>query len=299
MEASDVTASEATQEGTSPEYVDLNEASDADLAAFLENADKAESQPSVEQQPEEPQKQDEQKAEPLKDEPKVEPEQPKETVSKRDFEAVVKQLQGLELLTKRRTSEIAELRKQFREYVDQNSQGLDEKFLESPTQALKQVKEIEMAQQKIQELDAEEQALTNAHQAQVLLTHHLGGEQFDAQAVGEVLAADGMPNEFISHFLQNPYQAALPETLIQLAKRASAERKVKQMEAALQQLVPYTQKLLEERKSLPQNVLKNVQSALKQTPQVTASAGGTGQIAQRNVDPAKMSDAELAELLGL
>jgi hypothetical protein len=98
--------------------------------------------------------------------------------------------------------------------------------------------------------------------------------------------------------LENPYRGALPETLIQLAKRATAEKKVRELESTLQQIVPYTQKLLEERKTAPQNVLKNVSTAMRQAPQVTASAGGTGQFgANRNVDPALMSDQELQEFL--
>jgi hypothetical protein len=295
MENSDVTNSEVTQQGTSPEYVELHEASDDDISAFLEGAPNRESaQPQAEPQ---------QQADPVKQETQAEPpqEEPKPqdaVVSKEELEAIRRQLEGQELLLKRRTSEIGELKRQFREFVEQKSQNLDEKFLESPTEALKQARQVEMAQQKLQELEAEEQNLTNVHQAQVLLAHHVGPDGLDAEAIAQSLSDDQMPQEFIQSFLKNPYQAALPETLIQLAKRASAEKKARQMEEALQQLVPYTQKLLEERKQLPQHVLKNVQSALRQAPQVTGSAGGTGQLGgNRAVDPALMSDQELQEFL--
>jgi hypothetical protein len=295
MENSDVTNSEVTQQGTSPEYVELHEASDDDISAFLEGAPNRESaQPQAEPQ---------QQADPVKQETQAEPpqEEPKPqdaVVSKEELEAIRRQLEGQELLLKRRTSEIGELKRQFREFVEQKSQNLDEKFLESPTEALKQARQVEMAQQKLQELEAEEQNLTNVHQAQVLLAHHVGPDGLDAEAIAQSLSDDKMPQEFIQSFLKNPYQAALPETLIQLAKRASAEKKARQMEEALQQLVPYTQKLLEERKQLPQHVLKNVQSALRQAPQVTGSAGGTGQLGgNRAVDPALMSDQELQEFL--
>jgi hypothetical protein len=292
MESSDVTTAEATQEGTSPEYVDLPDASDEDIAAFLENAGKEPSEASVEPQQADPAQQ-QTKAEPPKEEPKVEQEQ----VSKQDFEAMKRKLEGQELLIKRRTSEIGEIKRQLQQFIQNASQNLDEKFYESPTQALQQARQLEMAQQKLQEAEAEEQSLTNAHQAQVLLAHHVGGD-IDIEAIGESLRSDGMPDEFIEQFQRNPYQSALPETLIQLAKRASAERKVRQMEEALQQIVPYTQKLLEERKQLPQHVLKNVSSALRQAPQVTGSAGGTGQLGgNRAVDPSLMSDAELMEFL--
>lgn len=289
---SEVTTSEDTQTGTSSEYVDLHEASDADLEAFLARGDE-EVAPQQAEQPANPEAKEEQKVEQPKEEPKVE-----QAASKQDVEAIRKQLEGLELLNKRRTSELAEVKKQLRDYIQNATQNLDEKWLESPTQAYVEARKVEMAQQQLQQAEAEEEALTNAHQAQVLLAHHVGPEGFDVEAVGEALASDGMPPEFIQSFVSNPFKAALPETLIQLAKRAQAERKVKQMEQALSQLVPYTQKLLEERKSLPNNVLKNVQSALRQSPQVTGSAGGTGQTGgTRSVDVASMSDRELEEFL--
>ena len=291
METGDVTTAEDTQEGTSPEYVDLPDASDDDIAAFLENSGKEESQAQVAPQQTDPAQQ------------KTEAEQPKEETeekqaqSKLDPEVLREQLKQQELFIKRRNSEIGELRKQLKTAQERLQTTLDEKFYESPTQALAQARQIEMAQQKINELDAEEQALTNQHQAQVLLAHHVGGD-IDIEAIGESLLADGMPQQFVEQFKSNPYSAALPETLIQLAKRASAERKVRQMEEALQQLVPYTQKLLEERKQLPQHVLKNVSSALRQAPQVTGSAGGTGLMGgNRAIDPSMMSDAELMEFL--
>lgn len=294
MESSDVTTAEDTQAGTTPEYVELHEASDDDISAFLNSAQDEESQPPQVQPQEEPRPRQETKADQQPEQPEVQQQQ----VSRQDFEAALKQIQGQELLLRRRTSEIGELKRQFREFIEKTQPTLDEKFYESPTQALAEARKVEMAQQKLQELDAEEQSLTNAHQAQVLLAHHVGPDGIDLEAIGESLASDGMPTEFISQFVRNPYQAALPETLIQLAKRANAEKKARQMEEALNQLVPYTKKLLDERQQLPHHVLRNVQSALKQAPQVTASVGGTGQTGgTRAVDPALMSDAELEEFL--
>lgn len=291
MENGDVTTAEDTQQGTSPEYVDLPDASDEDIAAFLENSGKEESQAQVAPQQTDPAQQ-QTEAEQPKEEEEV-----KQAQSKVDPEVLREQLKQQELFIKRRNSEIGELRKQLKAAQEKLQTTLDEKFYESPTQALMQARQIEMAQQKINELDAEEQALTNQHQAQVLLAHHVGGD-IDIEAIGQSLLADGMPQQFVEQFKANPYSAALPETLIQLAKRASAEQKVRQMEEALNQLVPYTQKLLEERKQLPQHVLKNVSSALRQAPQVTGSAGGTGLVGgNRAIDPSMMSDAELMEFL--
>lgn len=283
---------EATQEGTSQEFVNLHEASDEDIQAFL-NASEAPEQAPVEQPQADPEAKTEQKV----DAPKEEPKKPDAQVSREDYEALRKRVEGQELLLKRRTSDLAEVKKQLRDFIEKNTQNLDEQWLESPTQAYAKARQVEMAQQKLQETEAEEQALTNAHQAQVLLEHHVGQDNYDVEAIAQCLIDDGMPQEFVQSFIQNPYQAALPETQIQLAKRATAEKKVREMEQVLNQLVPYTKQLLEERKALPQNVLKNVSSALRQSPQVTAAAGGTGQSASRTVDPSLMSDSELEEFL--
>ena len=280
---------ETTQEGTSQEFVSLHEASDEDIQAFLDAPEAAE-QVQVGQSQADPEAKTEQKI----DAPK---EKPDAQVSREDYEALRKRVEGQELLLKRRTSDLADVKRQLRDFIEKNTQNLDEQWLESPTQAYAKARQVEMAQQKLQETEAEEQALTNAHQAQVLLEHHVGQDNYDVEAIAQSLIDDGMPQEFVQGFVQNPYQAALPETLIQLAKRASAEKKVRAMEQALQQLVPYTKQLLEERKQLPQNVLKNVSSALRQSPQVTAAAGGTGQSASRTVDPSLMSDSELEQFL--
>ena len=289
METGDVT--ESTEQGTSSEYVELPDATDEDIQAFLEGAEYREQQ-LEDGLPDEPQQQTEQKDEQLDDELDVPPQ-----VQQKDIEAIRRQLEGLELLNKRRTSELAEVKRQLKDFRDKVSQNLDERWLESPTQAFAQARQAEMAQAKIQEIEAEEAALTNAHQAQVLLAHHVGTDGIDVEAIAEALQSDGMPSEFIQQFLGNPYKAALPETLIQLAKRAKAERRIKEYEGALSHVMPYMQRLIEERKRLPSDVLRNVQSALRSSPQVTGSAGGTGQMGNRPVEFASMSDQELQEFL--
>src|SRR5574343_422569 len=289
METGDVT--ESTEQGPSSEYVELPDATDEDIQAFLDGAEYREQQQG-EDLPDEPQQKTEQKDE----QPEEEPEIPLQ-VQQKDIEAIRKQLEGLELLNKRRTSELAEVKRQLKEFRDKVSQNLDERWIESPTQAFAQARQAEMAQAKIQEIEAEEAALTNAHQAQVLLAHHVGTDGMDVEAIAEAIQSDGMPPEFIQQFLGDTYKAALPETLIQLAKRARAERKVKEYENALSQVMPYMQRLMEERKRLPSDVLRNVQSALRSSPQVTGSAGGTGQMGTKHVEFASMSDQELQEFL--
>lgn len=298
MESSNTAQAEDTQSGPTQEYVEIPDATDDDLEQFIETSQELELNPP---QQEEPQAPVEPKQEQQQKQVELAPEQQQllqQLASKQEMDAVRKQLDGLELLNKRRTSELAELKNQLRSFISSKSQGLDEKFLESPTQAYAQMREVEMAQQKLVQAEAEEQAITNAHQAQVLLAHHIGKDGLDLEAITETLQADGMPPEFIQAFMSNPYQAALPETLIQLAHRANDRKRLRSLEQAIGQLVPYTERLLAERKQIPNDVLKNVSSALRQGAQVTGSAGGTGQVGSgRPVDFAKMSDRELEEFL--
>ena len=286
---------ESSQAGTTPEMVDIHDATDNDLDMFIQTSQTLESEPGDALLPEEPAQEQEQKQ--VQQPPQMQ-KAPDAPVSRQDLDAVRKQLDGLELLNKRRTSEFAELKKNLRAFIENKSQGLDEKFLESPTQAYAQMRQVEMAQQKLMQAEAEEEALTNASQAQALLAHHVGQDGVDFGAVAEVFREDGLPPEFIQNFMSDPYRAALPETLVQLAKRASAHKKIKSMEEALHRLVPFTEQLLAERRQLPDHVLRNVSSALRQGPQVNGSAGGTGQVGStRSVDPSMMSDKELEEFL--
>jgi hypothetical protein len=296
MESSESTQTgEVTQAEGAQEYVELHEADDSDIQAFLDNAEKQEFAPQEAQQPSEPAKEQQQKQ--VEPPPEQQPD-PKEAVSRKEMEAMRKQLEGLELLNKRRTSEFAEFKKQLRSYIENNSKGLDEKFLESPSEGYAQMRRLEEAQQKLMQVEAEEQAVTNATQAQMLLAHHVGTDGLDFEAIAETLQADNMPQDFVQAFMANPYQAALPETLIQLAKRSQDRKKLRMLEQALSEIVPFAEQLIAERKKLPNDVLKNVSSALRQGPQVTGSAGGTGQIgSNRSVEPSMMSDKELEEFL--
>lgn len=288
------TTTESTQDtGTdSTEYVELHEADDADLDAFLANADKADGEAAPVEQP--------QQQEPEKQE--AEPQKPAEDPTAQlaaKVEAMQKQLQGQELLIKRRTSEIASLKQQLAPFLQVTQAQLDELYLDSPSKAMNLQLAKTQAETKMAELSAEEQQLLNVSQAQALLAQHAGPDGFDVQSVAESLMADGLPQEYIQQFVANPYGAALPETLIQLAKRAQAEKKVREQEQALAQLYYYMQRLLEEQSQAPNRVLANIQSAMKSGPSITAAAGGVGGVRGVNTDDiSQLSDAELNELLG-
>ena len=90
----------------------------------------------------------------------------------------------------------------------------------------------------------------------------------------------------------------LPETALQLAKRGAAEKKARELESYLYQVMPLLQNLMQQQKQTPNDVAKNIANTLRQTPSITASSGGTGQPSKKGAaDPTLMSDAELEEFL--
>lgn len=275
----------------SQEYVELHEASDDDLTAFLENADKAdvEAAPVEESKAAEPET--EEAEQPKADDPTA--------ALAAKVEQMQKQLQGQELLIKRRTSEIADLKQRLAPYLNIKKEQLDELYLDSPSKAMELQLAKQQAETKFQELSQEEQQLQNQAQAQALLAQHAGPDGFDVETIAQALLSDGLPQEYVQAFVQNPYAAALPETLIQLAKRGQAEKQAKQYQAVATELAYYLQKMMEEANQAPNKVLANIQNAMKAGPQVTASSGGRGGVRGPSTDDlSSLSDAELNELLG-
>lgn len=274
----------------STEYVELHEADDADLDAFLENADKADSPSQQVEQPkaEEPVQEEQ--------EPQKQAVDPMAQVQAK-MEAMQKQLQGQELLLKRRTSEIAALKQRLEPLLQVTEQQLEQLYLESPAKAMQVQLAKNEAEKKHAELSAEEQQLANQQQAQTILSQHVGPEGFDVEAIAETLAEDGLPTEFIQQFVANPYRSALPETLIHLAKRAQEKRRADKAEMVAAQLYYYLQRVQEEAKQAPNKALANIQSAMKSGPSITAAPGTGGQRGFNPDDISSLSEAELDELL--
>lgn len=274
----------------STEYVELHEADDADLDAFLENADQADSlsQPVEQPKAEEPAQEEQ--------EPQKQAEDPTAQLAAK-IEAMQKQLQGQELLLKRRTSEIAAIKQKLEPLLQVTQQQLDDLYLESPAKAMQVQLAKTEAEKKLAELSAEEQQLVNQQQAQTILSKYVGPDGMDVQAVAETLAQDGLPPEFIQQFVANPYRAALPETLIHLAKRAEEKKRADKAEMVAAQLYYYLQRVMDEAKQAPNKALANIQNAMKSGPSVTAASATGGQRGFNPDDISSLSEAELDELL--
>lgn len=195
----------------------------------------------------------------------------------------------------RRSSEIGELRKQLRVAQAQLAEGLNEKFIESPNDAMDAKLQIRANQQILERLDEEESALGARTENFKLVSTHIQPDEFDVTAMAESLARDGIDKEHVSEFMKDPFSFTDGTTLIQLAKRTYAENIARKLWAHVQELQGYVQSL----RGQPAKVLENIQHATAQKP-MTAASGGSRQQSKANVDNldvSRLSDAEIDEFL--
>lgn len=226
-------------------------------------------------------------------------------LSRKEYEALLQgmqkqqsQIAQQELYIKQRSSEIGELRKELKQAIAVREQGLDEKFQESPREALQQEREIGEIKEQLNSLDSEEAALNHLHTAQKVVSKFIKPEEADMPAMIQCLEEDGIDPQIIRKFEANPYLAAQPETIIQLHKRAHVTK-------LLKKLVDYTQQVVKERdaavakaKTGPGEMLSKVKENLKKSPDITGTAGRSGKPkAPSPQDMESWSDAELDEFL--
>lgn len=274
----------------------VEEASDAELDAFLasfdEEAPAEEAQPEGRKQEAEPEPEGQDREE--QEQPQEEVVEQPDSVSRDEFDAVVKQLQGQELLLQRRTSAIAELERKLSSEIQQLRAGLNDKFLENPSQALDDKAAIDEKLRTLQEVKARQNAELAQHQTQKLVAQYIKPGEVNVEDMVQSLREDGIAEDHIQRFQRNPWAAGSPEAVLQLAKRAKAERLLRQIAPVFKQMLG----ALQQQNEKPQEVLKRVQEATKKAPgSVNASFGGASVRKPRAVNPHAMSDEELNELI--
>lgn len=304
-------ATEQEQSGPTQDeqsYVPLTEATDEEIQAFLNGQMEAEQ----EDESDEPREQEEEAETDSTTEGSEETAETQEAAeetqddgqqedSERISEGYVKELEKRlaqqEAFIKRRSTEIGELRKKLQTANDQLKEQLkDEEFMADPSAAVDARLQMRENEQKIQELDAQEQQMAQVMNNQKIVQNYVNPKEWDLQGMVQCLEEDGLPAESIRAFATNPYAAADGVTLVQLHKRQRAE-------GAFRQLAAYTQKLLEENKALkekPHEMLKKVEKNIKQPASVTNTNGGSGSSRGLSIDPsqiANLSDEELNSLL--
>lgn len=227
--------------------------------------------------------------------------EPTGPVSRKEHEQVIAKneqlraaLEKQSLAWQRRSTEIGELRRALREANEKLAQGLNDDFLENPERAVDRKLQIRTNEQHLQQLDQEEAGLNSRTQSIHTVANYVPEEEFDVSAMASALQRDGVNSQVIQQFVQDPYSQTNGVTLVQLAKRAHAEK-------LLTHVYQYARNLeqqIQELKNKPEQVLKNIERTTQARP-MTAANGGSAQrsLSDASVRVDQMSDAELDELI--
>jgi hypothetical protein len=292
---------------TSQEMVRVEEAAIEDLDQFLaeESGTKTGSPAKPEEEHDEEEEhaetasvsdgEDDSEAEEQAEEPpKPQTEDKKQDVSRAEFEAQQKRLEGLELVVKRRTSQLADVKKSLSELIAAKREGLEERLAADPVQGHEDLAEIREATAAIKQIDEQTADLNASHQNQVVVLQHVDFSETPIDAIAQCFMDDGIAPEIVQQFKQNPFRGFPATTVIQAAKRAKAEKYVGLLVTALKAERAKTAKL----SGKSSDVMKRIDEAARRLPDVTAHSGGAAAEEEIPDDLAveQMSDKQLEAL---
>lgn len=215
--------------------------------------------------------------------------------------------QKRELFLQRRNTEYGEAKKQLnatkRELLrlkESLQQGLESKVHEAPLQAFEDREKIKEIDGQIQSVDQADSHLQQIYEGEQLFSRHLDPSEVSLDDMSQALRDDGVPEDFIASFRQNPFGFTTPEAMIQLGKRAVERKHLIKAHQDRVILAQYAKSLQEENarlKAKPGQVIANVQRSLNAPPPLTAANGSISQNGAPYKDPTQMSRAERAEYL--
>lgn len=284
---------------TKPEenLVEIPDATDEDIEAFLESQSEDGSVPDEEAAEESAPAAPEPAKEPEK--PKPEPKPSVEDVRARAI-SLVKQVEGQELLVQRQLSKLGEIRKEIEADVAALEKDLDDLYLTNPREAARRERKAEEAKDALKQIDADSEAIERTAEAQRIVAKHIKPEELFLDDMAMALAEDGVPPQEARAFVENPYKhGADGKFLVQLQRRARAER-------ALRVLVPAFEELKAERDALKAkvngaagDVLKKIEEETNRPPKLNGktSAATAKKPKISETDIPNLSDEELSELL--
>jgi cation transport regulator ChaC len=293
-------------EGTE-DMVQIEEAADEDLDAFLDDdqaglSDDDSEDQSLEAQPE--QQKEEQKEPGTQEEPKPQMTQEQLQAFMRQMQEEVqkaqRQVQGQELLVQRRVSEIGQMKQYLAQLNQQLLEGLGEKQLEDPKAAAIDQMQILKNQQQIEQLDQQAHQLSHRGGVVQQIQQHIPKEEWYLDDMCQALKDDGIPEEDVARFRADP-TGINPNPggfIVQLQRRARAERYLGRIVPAFQALKAENEKLKAQIAKGPRAALQKVERAARQTPSVASStptSNGRGSLDM--TDPTKLTDEELNDYL--
>lgn len=205
--------------------------------------------------------------------------------------AIMKRIEGLELLTKRNSSERGELKKQLKDVIQTLKESAQDKFSTGQMEeALSDRDKIKEAEQQIQSIDQAEVLEKNKLLMQKLTAIYVKPGELEAEDVENTLKESGIPEGDIRNIMDRPEAVLSPGEYFHLIQGAKANRKVRI-------LATYAQKLKMENDTLkknsnPDSVLQNINKTFKTPKTMTASAGNSSGSSK----PLFLTDSEISKL---
>lgn len=312
--ATEPAAETNAEESNGPEMVELHQAGIEDIDAALENAqaEEASAPPSADATD----SQETPSVEPAAEQNSTEgvvnagatPSKPR-TYTEEEIQGFIAENERLkkegnqkELFIKHRGTELGQLRaenaqktRDLEELRARLANGLDDRFVENPKQALEDRDRIKQIDQDIEALETREARATGIVEAQTLFLRHVDIDKVSLDDVADVLRSEGMDESFVAQFKANPWEFTSPETLVQFGKRAMERKEYTKADAdrrLLAKHVLYLNEQLKAQKSRPGQVLAQVQKNLNQAPPLK-STGSSSPKAAMELDPVRMSISEL------
>lgn len=308
-----------------PDLVPLTEASDQDIEKFLENPqggvdeempdgdDSAEESDSAEADEETEGSKESEAEESPKQEAAEEAESEEETTKPteektsevdsnaalhEENEVLRERVKQQEQFIQRRNSQFGEVRKEYLKIKEGLQAGLAEKAQTDPAAAIEDRLKIERIDQQLEMLDAQQTEMNQVHETQKVVLGHIKPSEVPFDAMVETLKSEVSP-EWLQNFVKNPYAAKVTtaDFIIQLHRRTHAETLLRKVVAAYQRLEKSSKGAAPAKPTKAEEVLRNVEKAVRAGPSVTAASGNAASKETYDLDPSQMSDAEIEEFL--
>lgn len=286
-----VTTSEA-ETGTTETLVPIEEATNEELDAIIEQGSKAQPEEAP-IQPEQvaPPQQEPTEEEPEQELPKAEPAKPVDDQAR--LQRIERQLAGLEDIVKRRTSEIGGLKHQIRQFVENERKGLQETFEENPAAGAEKLMRVREAEAQLENLNKQEELITTQADNQRVVMQKVNFDHVSLDDITREFEEDGADPEFLQTFRANPWLTPAP-LVVHAAKAAFNRKLVVSLYKTLQAKDQEIAKL----KKQPGQVLNKVQQTARNFGDITGKGGRTANPGKLIDKPThEMSDAELDAFL--
>ena len=283
---------EGSTETLSEEVAELNQARELDnlsedeLEGLLSGID--------------PEQKELEEASPELPEPSDAAEKPQEEATAQASQDIVAELHqridGLQKIIGERSTEVGRLRSALRDAIANKEKSISDLEIDSPMDAVKATLELEKLKEQEAALGEEDLELATRARFYQTVPKVVPNEQFDLTAIREELLSDGIESHKVEKFIQQ-IDLQVPETVINVAKRAHYAK-------ALKKLVPYLQQVIAERDELKarnvdkgDKIAKSISQQLKKTQPTNVGKPMSKNVSVESVNPDSLSDEELDELI--